>query len=62
VVGTPHTWSRSSPGAPLESTTDAIRLRRYLDVLGENTAGLPTDTTLVEAGLTPAVPIAALWS
>ena len=29
---------------------DPVRLRRYLDVLAETTAGLPTDTTLVEAG------------
>lgn len=29
---------------------DPVRLRRYLDVLAETSAGLPTDTTLFEAG------------
>jgi uncharacterized protein len=36
--------------AGLDEGRDPVRLRRYLDVLAENTAGLPTDATLVEAG------------
>jgi uncharacterized protein len=34
----------------IDGGRDPVRLRRYLDVLAENTAGLPSDATLVEAG------------
>jgi predicted AAA+ superfamily ATPase len=34
----------------IDEGRDPVRLRRYLDVLAENTAGLPTDATLVDAG------------
>jgi predicted AAA+ superfamily ATPase len=36
--------------AGLDAGRDPVRLRRYVDVLAENTAGLPADVTLVEAG------------
>jgi len=36
--------------AGIDGGRDPVRLRRYVDVLAENTAGLPTDATLVEAG------------
>lgn len=36
--------------AGLDGGRDPVRLRRYVDVLAENTAGLPADATLVEAG------------
>jgi predicted AAA+ superfamily ATPase len=36
--------------AGIDGGRDPVRLRRYLDVLAENTAGLPSDTVLLEAG------------
>jgi predicted AAA+ superfamily ATPase len=35
--------------AGIDGGRDPVRLRRYLDVLAENTAGLPTDSALLEA-------------
>lgn len=36
--------------AGIDEGRDPVRLRRYLDVLAENTAGLPAESTLMEAG------------